>query len=65
MGQAEILKLLKKENRWMSTREICEKLKQGRGLVCRSALKLWKLSEVRRKYFREYNCGRETLKYKI
>ena len=49
MAQEDVLKLLKKEKRWLSTKKIAEKLKIGRGTVDLNLNKLYKYGEVFKK----------------
>lgn len=47
MGQADVIKFLEIENRWMTSKEVQNKLKVLS--VRTSLLKLWKLKEIDRK----------------
>jgi len=49
MAQEDVLKLLKKEKRWLSTKEIAEKLKIGRAPADSNLNKLYKHGEIFKK----------------
>lgn len=55
MSQANILKLLKKEKEWLTTKEIMNKLKlSGNGNITRELKTLYKCGEIRRKIIIKY-----------
>lgn len=52
MGQSEVLETLKKENRWMSSKEIAEISQASRSLVTRAIATLFKHGEIFRKKYK-------------
>lgn len=46
MGQQEVYNLLKKENRWMTSKEIGDKLNQQRATIAKHCRKLKKWNEI-------------------
>jgi len=53
MGQTEMLALLEKEKRWMSSREIKDCLEEGKSTVSRVCGVLFKYGEIDRKKRKE------------
>lgn len=49
MGQAEVLKTLKKEMRWMSSKEVSKISQTNRSMVTRALATLFRYGEVFRK----------------
>lgn len=60
MGQAEVIKILEKERKWMSLREIAEVSQTNRAMVGRALATLFKHGEVFRK---KYKGAREYIYY--
>lgn len=62
MGQNDVLELLKKQNKWMSVKEIAEKLKIT--TVGSSIIKLLRQGEIMKREYRDKENKRLKVEYK-
>jgi len=62
MGQAEIQKVLKETNKWMTCRQIAKDLCQNQGVVSRGMRRMAKAGDVFYKEIESENFGRRRVK---